>query len=330
MTDINSFFSANIANIGARLDLATEVHQLLKNNTTRQLVGIHEHVDYYPQAKVTIIDILDRRGECLMGKKIGSYITIESPGIRENQNLLDQISPILAQYLAPLLPADPDKNILLIGIGNNHATPDALGPLVVDTTLATRHIMTYAAQELHDELRPFCTLAPGVLGVTGIETAEIIKGVVEHIEPACIIVVDSLAAANIERVASTIQITNSGISPGSGIGNRRLPINSDTMGVPVVAIGVPMVINTDAIIYESLEGLQQYWRTQGYGQIPPVDGDAISAVSRTLLHNFQGSLMVTPKDIDQLVKNIARIIAAGIAQAVHPGVNKENYHLYIN
>ncbi|MPN05548.1 Germination protease [bioreactor metagenome] len=178
-------------------------------------------------------------------------------------------------------------------------------------------------------LRPICTLAPGVLGITGIETAEIIKGVVEHVHPVCIIAVDSLAAASIQRVGTTIQISDTGINPGAGVGNKRQPINKETMGIPGIAIGVPTVVNTSIIIYETLNSLLEYWREKGYTKIPAINKETVCDISKRMLSAFEGNMVVTPKEIDQLVMDISRIIAAGIAQAAHPGVNEENYHLYI-
>jgi len=315
--------------LGSTLDLASEAHSLLRGAENKEIPGVQEDVEQFPGIKVNTITILDAQGEKVMGRKIGSYITMEVPDIGHKKDILTQVSSILAKKLRTLLPKDQSSTMLLIGLGNNQATPDSLGPEVVNLTIATRHILTYAPEEMDKNLRPVCTLAPGVLGITGIETAEIIKGVVEHVHPICIIAVDSLAAASIQRVGTTIQISNTGINPGAGIGNHRQPINIESMGVPVIAIGVPTVVNTSIIIYETLSSLLEYWSEKGYKKIPEINKDTVENISQKMLSALEGNMVVTPKEIDQLVMCVSRIIAAGIAQAVHPGVNEENYHLYI-
>lgn len=320
----------NLLGLSSTLDLASEAHSLLRGAENKEVPGVREDVEQFPpNIKVNTITILDAQGEKVMGRKIGSYITIEAPDIGHDKDILTQVSSILAQKLRTLLPKDQSSTMLLIGLGNNQATPDSLGPEVVDLIIATRHILTYAPEEMDKNLRPICTLAPGVLGITGIETAEIIKGVTEHVHPVCIIAIDSLAAASIQRVGTTIQLSDTGINPGAGIGNKRQPINKDTMGVPVIAIGVPTVVNTSIIIYETLNKLLEYWNERGYKKIPAIDKNTVENISQKMLSSFDGNMVVTPKEIDQLVADVSRIIAAGIAMAAHPGVNETNYHLYI-
>ena len=315
----------------SRLDLASEANSLLRGEKNAEIAGVQEDIAQFSHAKVTAITILNEQGAEIMGRPIGKYITIDAPDIRFDKHLEAEISSILADVLRRLLPPNDGNRgtILLIGLGNNHATPDSLGPTVIDFTVATRHLIKYSPEEIGENLSPLCTLAPGVLGITGIETAEIIKGVVSHVKPCCIIAVDSLAAASIKRVSTTIQIADTGINPGSGLGNKRTPIDKDTMGVPVIAIGVPTVVNTSVIIYETLTTLLRHWQEAGRQRIPHIDEETLAAVNDSLLSTFDGNMVVTPKEIDQLVFNISRIIAAGIAQAVHRDVDKSNYHLYI-
>ncbi|MCL2817969.1 MAG: GPR endopeptidase [Clostridiales bacterium] len=319
---------AGLGGFAPTLDLANEAHSLLRGKENKEIDGDAEQIEKYRHAKVVTITIKDERGAKIMGKPIGRYVTIEAPDIRFDKNLEAEISAILAERLRQLLPPPSNETILLIGLGNDHATPDSLGPSVVDYTIATRHIKTYSPEVMGADLAPICVLAPGVLGITGIETAEIIKGVVAHVKPKCIIAVDSLAAASINRVSTSIQIADTGINPGSGVGNKRVPINEKTMGAPVVAIGVPTVVNTTVIIFETLSALVDFWEQEGR-EIPRIDEKTLEFINGKLLSSFKGSMIVTPKEIDQLIQNIARIIAAGIAQAVHPCVNKNNYHLYI-
>jgi len=219
----------------------------------------------------------------------------------------------------------------VIGLGNWNATPDALGPNVVNSTMATRHLYTYAPEAVGEGLRPVCALAPGVLGITGIETAEIIKGVVDRVKPDYIIAVDALAAANISRISTTIQIADTGISPGSGLGNKRIGINQESMGVPVIAIGVPTVVHASVIINEALAKLNELWSNNMLMATcaQNINPDLTQQLSGTMFQAFEGNLVVTPKEIDDLILNVGKIIAAGITQAAHPGINKENYHRYM-
>ncbi len=312
------------------LDMAIEATSLLRGEENREIPGVKEEIEHYDNIKATVITIFDKRGEELMGKKIGKYITVSIPSMGSKQDEIEKISSIVAQKLKMLFTFTKNDTVLLIGLGNNNAIPDALGPKVVDATIATRHIKKYMPAEMDQNTISLCALAPGVLGETGIETAEIIKGVVDHVKPSCIIVVDSLAAASIQRVGSTIQITDTGINPGSGMeGNKRMPISFDSMGVPVIALGVPTVVNTSFILFETVNTLIEQWQKEGYKQIPQVNSETIDKISKKMLATFAGNLAVTPKVIDALVMEMATILAAGIAQAVHPGVHRYNYHYYI-
>ena len=326
-----SAFDDFFENYAARLDLAQEAHQLLQGRENREVKGVREDIVNFPQAKVTAITILDEEGAKNMGRKIGKYITIDAPGIGYDKELLSPLGKIVADNLTQLMPEDRHKKpVLLVGLGNDHSTPDSLGPKVIKFTPATRHILNYNPQEMDNNLTSLCSIAPGVLGITGIETAEIIKGIVEHVHPAYIIAIDSLAAASVERIGVTIQLGNTGINPGSGMGNKLQGINIDTMGVPVIAIGVPTVVNTTVIIYETLTTLLKYWMDNGYKRIPALDKNTVDTISQRMLESFDGNFLVTPKEIDELILNVAKIIAAGILQAVHKGVNENNFASYLN
>lgn len=320
---------AGMEGLSQRLDLAAEAHALLRGKANREIAGVREEIEDYPEARITTITILNSQGEKTMGKPVGHYINIEVPQLMDNKESLKPISKIISQKLHNLIPEAGKGCIMLIGLGNNQATPDSLGPSVINLTMATRHIKNHAPDQMPAGLRDICTMAPGVLGINGIETAEIIKGTVEHVKPRCIIAVDSLAAGNVARVGTNIQISDTGINPGSGIGNKRTPINQEVMGVPVIAIGVPTVVDTSIIIYESILGLMEIWQEQGHTQIPPVDNQIIESIADKLLSEFEGSLIVTPREIDALIEEVSRLIAASLAQAIHPGVNEENYHLFL-
>jgi len=300
---------------GVTTDLAIEAHDALRGHAEAEIPGVTVERDSFPSGQVTTVRILDETGAARMGRPVGNYITIEAPSIRTGDRRTHEgVVRVLAKKLQELIHLPPEAGILIVGLGNWNATPDALGPRVVDYCPVTRHLFIHAPQELHAGMRPVSALAPGVLGTTGIETAEIIKGVVEKIRPALIIAVDSLAARNVERIATTIQVADTGIAPGSGVGGERSAINEETLGVKVIAIGVPTVVHAAFIAHDAIS----YLFERRAGGFP--DEKAIEDVIRRLLSPFGGRLMVTPKEVDALVQNCARIIAGAIMHALQPGV----------
>ena len=234
------------------VDLAVEAHEIVRGEAGREIPGVIVDREKYENTTVTIVKIVEEDAEQLMGKPRGNYITIEAPALRDNNREAQQeVAEVLAEKLKSLFNLPENANILLVGLGNWNATPDALGPKVINQSMVTRHLYKYAPEELQGiALRQ--RLAPGVLGITGIETAEIIKGVVEKIKPELIIVVDSLLPAALSGLPppSESQIP---ISPGSGIGNKRSGINLETMGVPVIAVGIPTVVNAAVIAQVTVE-----------------------------------------------------------------------------
>jgi len=321
----NDYNKFRLSRFACGLDIAQEAKTILQGKANREIPGVSEEITDFAHGKVTSIEIFSDLGARIMGKPKGKYITNDAPEIRSGRKYEAEISAVTAKQIKDLLP-QKESTVLLIGLGNNRATPDALGPKVVQYTVATRHILQH--DETLRNLSPLCTLAPGVLGITGIETAEIIRGVVQRIKPDVIIAVDALAAASIKRVSTTIQITDTGIQPGSGVGNKRAPINKETLGIPVIAIGVPTVVSSSVIIYETLLALGKELKDENAAW-ENIDDEAFLHIEEELLETFEGNLIVTPKEIDSLTENIARIIAAAIAQAVHKGVDRHNYQLYI-
>ena len=314
--------------LAARLDLAIEANALLRGTANIEIPGVAEEVQQSSGVIIHIITVLDERGEEALHRPQGKYITLDIPPV-ENEETIADIASVAAKQLSSLLPVTGtfSRPILVVGLGNNNAIPDALGPRVIDLTYATRHIFQNGQKPAG--LAPVCTIAPGVLGNSGIETAEIIMGICEHIHPAALIVVDSLAAASVTRVGTTIQISYTGIKPGSGIGNRRNGIDEDMAGCPVIAIGVPTVVDTASIISETVKSLDRYW--EGKAQLFPtkIDEGACQFAEKQLLERFRGRLMGTPKDIDELIADDAEIIASAIAITIHPGADKNNYHDFI-
>ncbi|MDD3652934.1 MAG: GPR endopeptidase [Desulfotomaculaceae bacterium] len=324
--DFYRAFSINV-------DLAVEAHDLVRGQTGREIPGVIVDREKYDNSTVTIVKVVEEQAEQLIGKPRGNYITIDAPILRENNRSAQQeVAEILAKKLSSLFNLPENANILLVGLGNWNATPDSLGPKVVDHSMVTRHLFKYAPEELAEGMRSVSAIAPGVLGITGIETAEIIKGIVEKIQPELIIVIDSLAAGSVERIATTIQIADTGINPGSGIGNKRASINQESMGVPVIAIGIPTVVHAAVIAQVTVEQFIEQLKVnpvldQIYKNLRP---DFTQQVINQVLQPFAGNLMVTPKEIDTLILNTSKIIAGGISMALHPSIDFEDFNMYLN
>ena len=320
---------------GISVDLAVEAHDIVRGQLGREIPGAIVDKEKYEHCTVTTVRIVEDSAVELMGKPKGNYITIESPALRDNErNAQNEVAQILSRKLSELINVPENATVLLVGLGNWHATPDALGPRVIDKSMVTRHLYRYAPDEIKNGMRPVCAIAPGVLGLTGIETAEIIKGVVEKVQPELIIVVDALAAGSVERIATTIQIADSGIRPGSGtgLGINRLGINAESMGVPVIALGVPTVVHAAVIARSAIDKfLEQIQKTPVLDQIyKSMRPDFLESLIENILRPYASRLMVTPKEIDTLILNISKVVAGGISMALHPSISHEEYTMYLN
>ena len=216
----------------------------------------------------------------------------------------------LAKTLRGMLPEDM-KTALVVGLGNRSVTPDSLGPRTAERVLVTRHIGD--SLPWGEEMNSVCAAAPGVLGVTGMETAEILRGMVAHVRPDAVIAVDALAARSSKRIASTIQIADTGITPGSGVGNHRKALDRETLGVPVVAVGVPLVVYASTIAADALCAL-------GEGE---VEEERIAACVERVVSEKLGEMIVTPREVDALVERMAGVLADGINQALHPRLSRD-------
>jgi len=318
--------------LNVQLDLAVEAHQLLRGESGEEIPGVIMDEQQLEHAKVTIITVKTDEGVAAIGKPKGQYITIEAPEIRTNNYVVHQdITHVLADRLIELMNLKDDASILIIGLGNWNATPDALGPQVVSKTMVTRHLFKVSPEELHGQMRKISAISPGVLGITGIETAEIIRGIVEHVKPDLVIAIDALAAGSLERVGTSIQIADTGIHPGSGVGNPRSSINEETVGCKVIAIGLPTVVNASIIAHDVVEGVFEQFVTSPtlYKLYKGIKPETFSQIIDNVLSPFQGNLMVTPKEIDDLVQRSAKIIAGALAISLHPGIDREDYERYL-
>jgi len=311
------------------LDLAVEAHELIRGETGREINGVIHEQNRFPGGTTTLIKITNQKGEEIMGRPLGSYVTIESKELRHNNwEAHKNITKSFAAVLKDLIKGfnlTPDSNFLIVGLGNWNATPDSLGPKVVNKILVTRHMFQFAPEELTGGLRPIAAIAPGVLGITGIETAEIIKGIIEKVKPHLIIAIDALAAGNVDRIASTIQLSDTGISPGSGIGNKRQGLNVESLGVPVIAIGVPTIVNAVTIAFQLFNELL----TRNESLAASLPEEELEKAIQLVFGSFGTTLSVTPKEIDELISNAARVIASGLNQALHIAINPNDYAMYL-
>lgn len=319
-------------NFSINVDLALEAREIVQGQTGQEIPGVRVDRETYNHASVTIVVIKEKSAEAVMGKPVGTYITIEAPEIGGREPVVHhEIGLVVAEMLSRLINLPQPSNILIVGLGNWNATPDSLGPKVVSQTMVTRHIFHYAPQELQPGMRSVSALAPGVLGITGIETAEIIKGVVDRIKPDLVIAIDALAAKNVARIATTIQIANTGINPGSGVGNQRLGINYESLGVPVIAIGVPTVVHGAVIAQDTIEQFMEQLKTNPslYKLYSMMNPNVAQEVIQKVLEPFGGRLMVTPKEIDDLIERTAKIVAGGITKALHPNLPQDQVEYYL-
>lgn len=273
---------------------------------------------------ITEVQVKTEEGARLIGKPVGHYITLECDGVRKRRpEARSAVASLLGEELIRLLPDENDSPVLVVGLGNRMVTPDALGPLAVDGTLVTRHLYRELPHLTDRRMNPVCAVAPGVLGVTGIETMEITQSLVKAIRPRAVVVVDSLTARAVSRVGSTVQLTDTGIQPGSGVGNHRSALTRESLGVPVLAIGVPMVIYAATIVRDAFELLSDDDGAQNHDA-------ALEQLSDELMQNAVGEMIVTPREVDSLVSDAAAMLASGINQALHPGLSEHDILLMMS
>ncbi len=265
-----------------RTDIAIEKHEILGETDKKGVV-----VENFKREDIEIIrvEILDKDGEKQMEKPMGKYYTLDLPEFSHESELLDIRLKTITEIIRDLLPKN-SKTFLIAGLGNENITPDALGPLCAKKIFATRHFEKFAEIKQHlPKLNPVASVSTGVLGQTGIETSEYIKGIVNFIKPDTVIIVDALASVKLSTLGKTVQLSNTGITPGSGVGNYRKRIDENTLGVPVISIGVPTVVDLEA----------------------------------------DDNMLVTPKDIDTIVSRAANLLALGINCAIQPDIEPEMF-----
>lgn len=324
-----------------RTDLTLEAHELLRESSVKEskaceTPGIVTEEAGDSNIKITRIRVISPAGEKSIGKPMGNYITLEVPGLRYNDQVLyENTCKALAQELSGILKLGEKSTILIVGLGNWNVTPDALGPKVVSSVMVTRHLLEYLPDQVDEGVRPVCAVAPGVLGITGIETGEIIKGIVDRIRPNFIIAIDALASRKMERVNTTIQVADTGIAPGSGVGNKRMELSRSTLGIPVIAIGVPTVVDAATMANETIDLVldsmieQAPKGTEFYNMMKSIDRDEKYQMIQEVLKPYVGNLIVTPKEIDEVVKRVSKVIANGLNIALHQGITLDDVNRYV-
>ena len=307
-----------------RTDLASERRDIYQkaNNVEGQINGVEsEQEEIDENLRVERVKITNEEGEKAIGKPVGSYVTVDIRGLKiAQEEELEKAATVVSRELGKIIDNHIDKQgeILVVGLGNIYVTPDSLGPKVINDIEVTRHIINYLPQYVEEGTRMVSAISPGVLGTTGIETVEILKGIVDNINPKLLIVIDALASRSIERISSTVQISDTGIVPGAGVGNTRSEISKNSLGIPVVAIGIPTVVETAVLVNDSLdlfiEKLQDEAKSNDYLN-KLKEEDNYEEIKEALIPR-EYNLIVTPKEIDELIENMTKIVATGINQSV--------------
>jgi len=287
-------------------DLALEDKERFESdNVEISGVSVEEFFDEEHEIRVTEVKILTENGAKNMRKPIGTYITMEMANlVLPDEEYHKAVAEELAKYVGNILHIEKeDYTALVVGLGNRDVTPDALGPHTIECLNVTRHIVKeYGKYAMGDNaVHMVSAIAPGVMAQTGMETYEIIKGIVDTTKPDAVIVIDALAARNTKRLNRTIQIADTGIHPGSGVGNHRNEISKETLGIPVVAIGVPTVVSADTIVRDTMENL-----------IASLESDDKYEMIQDLIAPHLYGMFVTPKDIDESIDRIGETIANGL------------------
>lgn len=340
----------NLNKFELRTDLISEI--ISSNKIENNIISYVSKID-----DITITEVeVKKQGEKLIGKKAGHYTTIEFKDITDYHNK-EKVKKVFSDFLKNMLEKTlitEDKTCLVIGLGNEKSTPDALGPLTIDQILVTNHLFKYANPE--EGYRPVAAFKPNVTGVTGIETNTFIQGIVKEVKPDFLIVIDALASQSLERLNKTIQISNTGIHPGSGVGNKRKEISLDTLGIPVIAIGIPTVVDAITIVADTIQYMEKHYafhkefskkpmsKLMTSSQINYLDKEV--EITKEDKHNLLGlignlkeeeikqllfeiltpigyNLIVTPKEFDFELEHLTDILGNGINLALHPNFKQK-------
>ena len=299
-------------NRAIRTDLALEAEALWRESQPcgRAPAGVRARRETRGNFAVTTVEVLDQRGEAALGKPMGKYVTVELDAlIRREENAFPAACALLSETLRALLPLSPGEPCLVVGLGNREITPDAVGPDAVDCVMVTRHL-TQQLPEDFGALRPVSAVCSGVLGTTGIESSALVRAVADTVHPAAVVAIDALASRSPDRLCRTVQIADTGIVPGSGVGNTRAALNRETLGAPVIAVGVPTVVDAATLTLDLSA-------RAGLSPDPAAFGDA-------------GGMIVTPREIDKNVRDIAKLIGYSLNLALHEGLTIEDVDMFLS
>ena len=301
--------------MGIRTDLALELREMFAD----EISGVESSEKSGDGVKVTHIRVTTPEGAMRLGKPIGSYVTIEIDAMDfENDEAVKRGSDAVKNELEKLVNLKSDTSVLVVGLGNQHITPDSVGPRTAEKIFVTRHLQEIKNKEFDFEFRPVSAVAPGVLGITGIETGEIIFGIKERTKPDLIIAVDALASRSLSRLGCTVQLSDTGICPGSGVGNNRKELSEKSMGIPVIAIGIPMVVDAASVAEDTIEAVSRFAKNNGVenGAFEKLSGSDLSVIWKAL--SEEGSnMIVTPNNVDIIAQQASDIIAEGINKTLH-------------
>jgi spore protease len=309
--------------MSVRTDLALEAKEIAER-ANQPLPGVESEEQQQDDIHIHMVRIVSDEGSRSLGKPPGQYITLESEKFRDIiPDIKKAGAKAISEQLKRIRPVDKNEPVLVVGLGNPAITADSLGPKLTRHILVTRHIKMLYPDGLDARLSNVSALVPGVLGITGIETGEIIKGVADRMKPALVIVIDALAAGETRRIATTVQISDTGIQPGSGVGNHRMELTKNSLGCDIIAIGVPTVVYARTVARDAMLGVSDMIKREKpkkagqfpfLGDINPQDADEL--LDETLDDDMK-MLVVAPKDIDELIGNMSEMVADGINQYLH-------------
>lgn len=314
-------------NSPVRTDLAIENAEMFQESDELRGVSISEEKGKVSEIHVTKVRVENEEGARKIGKAIGDYITLEAPALDDTDvSYHREITTEVSEQLKALIPDIKNKKILVAGVGNREMAPDALGPMVADHLFITRHlIQEYGSNsEVTHGMGCVSAIAPGVMAQTGIETREILLGTVKETKPDVLIVIDALAARSVRRLNKTIQITNTGIAPGAGVGNRRYGIDEESMGIPVIAIGIPTVIDAATIVNDTvgnllavMEETKNRLTEHIWEGVAPFNEQERYQLMRELMAPEMMNMFVTPKNIDEIIVQMSYTLSEAINKLCH-------------
>jgi spore protease len=338
--DLNHLMDIDLSMYNVRTDLAVEAKEIATQTAggTEELTGVWSETEMDSEITITRMHIQTEEGAQKLGKMIGHYVTLEVPELRKGDTeLQDKVATSFAREFEAFLRrigVDETSSVLVVGLGNSNVTPDALGPIVVDNIMVTRHYFELMPDQVSPGYRRVSAIAPGVLGTTGIESSDIVQGIVDQSKPDLVIAVDALAAKSLERVNTTIQIADTGIHPGSGIGNKRKGLTQDILGVPCIAIGVPTVVYASTIVNNTMDMVFAHMKKHTpnseslFGAFGKMEDTERLQLVKEVLQPVGHDLLVTPKEVDKFMEDIANIIASGLNASLHEAVDTHNVAAY--